>query len=311
MNSIFVDPAVNDESRRQLLYEGQLVVYSPTPSSLAFIQFAQEMAAEAFHPLNPETAQFHLPVEEYAPILAELKPKFIHHPKSKECIQGMLRELGCDLNKTYFDVPRMRTATSENYLTAGIAYAFHPHRDTWYSAPMCQLNWWIPIYAIEPRNAMAFHPKYWHQGVRNGSGEYNYDEWNRTSRQSAAQHIKVDTRKQPHAEEPLELDPQIRVIAPPGGILIFSAAHMHSTVPNDSGRTRFSIDFRTVNVDDVAARRGAPNVDSASTGTTMHDYLRGSDLAHVPEEYYPLYETQPAAVGKPEVGASVSTAVVD
>jgi hypothetical protein len=70
-------------------------------------------------------------------------------------------------------------------------------------------------------------------------------------------------------------------------------------VPNNSGRTRFSIDFRTVNIDDVAARRGAPNVDSACTGTTMGDYLRGTDLAHVPEEYYSLYETQPA-FAKPE-----------
>jgi hypothetical protein len=31
----------------------------------------------------------------------------------------------------------------------------------------------------------------------------------------------------------------------------------------------------------------------------MGDYLRGTDLAHVPEEYYSLYETQPA-FPKPE-----------
>ena len=68
----------------------------------------------------------------------------------------------------------------------------------------------------------------------------------------------------------------------PGGIIIFSAAQMHSTVPNTSGHTRYSIDFRTVNRDDVAERRGAPNVDSACTGTTMRDYLRATDLAHVP-----------------------------
>jgi hypothetical protein len=89
----------------------------------------------------------------------------------------------------------------------------------------------------------------------------------------------------------MELDPQIRVIAPPGGVLLFSAAQMHSSVPNNSGKTRFSIDFRTVNVDDVAAHRGAPNVDSACTGTTMGDYLRGTDLAHVPEELTAMYDT--------------------
>ncbi len=299
MNTIFLDAPIDDNKRRELLYRGQLLVYSPTPSSLKLVNFARKMAEEALQPYEPETAQYHLPVERYAGILAELKPKFIHHPISKECIQGIFRELGVDSHKTFFDVPRMRTSTSDDYLKTGIAYAFHPHRDTWYSAPMCQINWWMPIYPIVPENAMAFHPRYWSQPVRNGSSGYNYAEWNRTSRQNAAQFVKEDTRKQPKPEEPMELDPQIRVIAPPGGILLFSGAQMHSSVPNNSGRTRFSIDFRTVNIDDIAARRGAPNVDSACTGTTMGDYLRGADLAHVPEEYYALYETQPA-FAKPE-----------
>jgi hypothetical protein len=184
----------------------------------------------------------------------------------------------------------MRTATSDNYLTTGIAYAFHPHRDTWYSAPMCQLNWWMPIYAIEPANAMAFHPHYWSAPVRNGSREYNYAEWNRTSRLEAAKHIKSDTRKQPKPEEPMALDPQVRLIPPPGGIIVFSGAQMHSTVPNDSGRTRYSIDFRTVHLDDVLAHRGAINVDAECTGTTMRDYLRGTDLEHIAEDLCLRYE---------------------
>jgi len=65
---------------------------------------------------------------------------------------------------------------------------------------------------------------------------------------------------------------------------------MHSSVPNTSGVTRFSIDFRTVHVDDVIAFRGAPNVDSTCTGTTMNDYLRGTDLAHIPQEIVNEYE---------------------
>jgi hypothetical protein len=306
MNAIFFDAQVDDEKRRELLYRGQLLVYSPTPSSLRLVNFARKMAEEALQPYEPETAQYHLQVERYAAILSELKPRFIHHPTSQACIQGIFRELGVDSNKTYFDVPRMRTSTSDDYLKTGIAYAFHPHRDTWYSAPMCQINWWMPVYPIVPENAMAFHPRYWSKPVRNGSAGYNYAEWNRTSRHNAAQFVKEDTRKQPKPEEPMELDPQVRVIAPPGGILLFSGAQMHSSVPNNSGRTRFSIDFRTVNIEDVAARHGAPNVDSACTGTTMGDYLRGTDLAHVPEEFFSLYETQPAFAKPEEFETAVS-----
>ena len=293
MNSIFLDAKFSDEDRRHYLYNGQIFVYSTCQSATSMIKFAREMIEEAFAPLDPRKAQYNLPVEEYAAILAKLKPAFIHHPKSKQFLQGILSELGCDLNKTYFDVPRMRTSTSDSYLTSGIAYAFHPHRDTWYSAPACQLNWWFPIYDVEPDNVMAFHPRYWSQPVKNGSSGYNYYEWNKENRKNAAQHIKKDTRKQPHAEEPMEIDPQVRIVAQPGGVMIFSGAQMHSTVPNTSGSTRFSIDFRTVHLDDVVAKRGAPNVDSACTGTTMRDYLRGDDFARIPEDIVALYDGKP------------------
>jgi hypothetical protein len=292
MNTIFFDSTMNDEQRRQHLYNGQLFVFSPCPSAIALCEFARELIEEAFAPLDPREAQYSLPVEEYVAILAKLKPYFIHHPKSKQFIQGILSELGCDLSKTYFDVPRMRTATHGGYLTSGIAYAFHPHRDTWYSAPSCQLNWWFPIYDIESENAMAFHPRYWSQPVKNGSSGYNYYEWNKQSRKNAAQHIKTDTRKQPHAEEPLELDPQLRLVSKVGGIIIFSGAQMHSTVPNTSGRTRFSIDFRTVHIDDVVAQRGAPNIDSACTGTTLRDFLRATDFSQIPEDLILPYENE-------------------
>jgi hypothetical protein len=294
MNSIYFDAHIGDDARRERLFNGDLFVYSATPSARALCELGRRMAEEAFSPLDPRTAQDHMPVETFAAVLADLKPKFIHHPDAKTLIPGMLSELGCNPEKVYFDVPRMRTATHGGYLTSGLAYAFHPHRDTWYSAPLCQLNWWLPIYDITPENGVAFHPRYWSQPVRNGSSEYNYYEWNKVNRKTAAQHIKTDTRKQPHPEEPLELEPNLRPICNVGGVVIFSAAQMHSTVPNTSGYTRFSIDFRTVHLDDVAARRGAPNVDSAATGTTLRDYLRASDLSHIPAELVDLYDDDSA-----------------
>lgn len=294
MSSVFLDPPLSDEARRELLYRGALLVFSPRRSVLALRDFARRMIEDAFGGLDPREAQFQLPVEEYVAILAKLKPAFIHHPACKDLLRTILSDFGCDLTKTYFDVPRLRTSTSDGYLTSGIAYAFHPHRDTWYSAPQCQLNWWFPVYEMEPSNGMAFHPRYWSRGVANSSRIYNYDRWNAQSRQEAAKHIYSDTRPQPHAEEEMELEPQIRLVPPPAGLIMFSGAQMHSTVPNTSGKTRFSIDFRLVNIDDVANRRGAPNVDSACTGTTLRDYLRGTDLAQIPDELVALYNTSPA-----------------
>ncbi len=282
--NIYVDSKLSDDDRRRELYQGSLFVHSPCPSALNLCGLAQELIKDAFGPLDPIKVHESLPAEKCAEILAVLKPKFIHHPKVKEYLPKMLAELGCDLEKTYFDVPRMRTAFPGDYLRSGIAYAFHPHRDTWYSAPFCQINWWMPIYEIKADNCMALHPRYWNQPVRNGSSQYNYYKWDLESRQNAAQHVKTDTRVQPHAEEPMELEPQVRPVCKIGGVYLFSAAQMHSTVPNTTGETRYSIDFRTVHLTDVLERTGAPNIDSECTGTTMGDYLRGTDLSHLSQQ---------------------------
>jgi hypothetical protein len=293
MSTVLVESALSDDDRRVRLFAGEIFVYAPKPSTRAFVAFAQELIRAAFGGRDPETAQYEMKVEDYAALLAELKPRFIHHPRCKELIRELLAEHGADLAKTYFDVPRLRTSTSDDYLTSGIAYAFHPHRDTWYSAPFCQLNWWMPIFDLVPENGLAFHPKYFAGPVRNSSSTYNYYEWNATNRGSAAQHIRSDTRVQPKPQEEIELFPQTRIAAPPGGMMIFSAQQLHSSVPNTTGRTRFSLDFRTVHYDDVVGHRGAPNVDSACTGTTMRDYLRASDLSTLPEQLCLQYDEAP------------------
>lgn len=290
MTNVYYDADMSDEERRERLYRGDLFVYSPTPSTAALAQHARTMVEEAFAPQDPRTIHRTLPVERCVEVLARVKPAFIHHPRCKELIPSALRELGCDLERTYFDVPRLRSAMPQDYLTSGIAYAFHPHRDTWYSAPQFQLNWWLPVYDLSPENCLAFHPHYFDAPVKNGSAGYNYYRWNAENRATAAKHVKADTRVQPKAEEPMELDPQIRLIPKPGSVILFCGAQMHSTVPNTAGVCRYSIDFRTVNLDDAANRHGAPNVDSACTGTTMRDYLRATDLSHIPEDIIRMYD---------------------
>ncbi len=294
MNGIYLDSQFDDEARRRAVYAGHLFLFSARPSTIAFIDHAREMIEESFGALDPQVAQESMEVEAYAALLADLKPRFIHSPRSKESIRDFLVDVGCDPERTYFDVPRMRTATSDNYLTSGIAYAFHPHRDSWYSAPLMQQNWWIPIYPVTEENVMAFHLEHWDEAVLNGSRDYNYAEWNRTSRQEAAKHVKSDTRKQPKALEEVKLEPQIRPVPPPGGALLFSSAQLHSTVPNTSGRTRFSIDFRTVHLDDVETEAGAHNIDSECTGTSLGDFLKAADMeTHLPGDLIGRYDTPP------------------
>ncbi len=295
MNTVYLDSAAGDDLRRERLYAGQLFVFSPRESSLALTEHARTMIEKAFGDIDPRKAQYEMPVERYVEICAPLKPAFIHNDRTKELVRGVIEDFGCDLEDIYQDVPRLRMVTSDGYLTSGVGYAHHPHRDTWYAAPMAQLNWWLPIYDIETENSMAFHPKYWDTPVKNGSAEFNYYEWNSVGRASAAKQIKADTRKQPKPEEPMELDPQIRCVVPAGGIVLFSAAQMHSTVPNTAGIARYSIDFRTVSRSDLENGRSAPNIDSEPRGTSLRDFVRCSDRTQLPDEVIAEYDDEAAA----------------
>jgi hypothetical protein len=293
MTVVYFDSPVSDDERRQRLFAGDLFVYSPTPHSRELCAFARQMAEEAFAPHFPPDAQHHLGGQDYVDILAKLKPTFINHPRSKELVAGILADLQVDVTQAYLDVPRLRTMTSE-YLNAGLTLQFESHRDTWFSAPFSQVNYWMPVYDVEETNAMAFHARYFANGVRNTSRTYNYAQWVAYGRAAAASQVDKETRKQPELEQEIEREPDMRVITPPGGILLFSGAQLHTTVPNTSGKTRFSIDFRVVNRKDVETGTGARNVDSDCTGTNLGDFLRATDLSHLPDELVQRYDTVPA-----------------
>ena len=278
------------------IYQGELAILSPSAASLAFVEHARNQIESAFAPRHPQQAHEELDVALTVEILARLKPQFIHHPQTRVHLRRLLIEAGCDPYQSFQDVPRLRVAYPADYLSTGLAYAHHPHRDTWYSAPLCQLNWWMPIYDFEANQGMAFHPRYWGAAIRNSSADFNYYQWNADGRRNAVQHVKSDTRVQPRALEPLETEPDVRLVVPVGGIIVFSAAHLHSTVRNETARARWSIDFRTVNLGDLALGRGPVTSDSASTGTSLRDFRRVADFAPMPDDIVARYDD--ASVGR-------------
>jgi hypothetical protein len=292
VGAVYFDSSMSDDERRRALYEGTLFVFSPRPSTVAICEHMKAMIEQAFAPHDPRTIDQVLPVEECVEILAKLKPAFIHHPETKRLLRAVLDDFGCNPEEVYFDVPRMRSAYPSNYLAAGIAYAFHAHRDTWYSAPFAQLNWWLPAYELLPDNGMAFHPRYFAEPVANNSEIYNYYEWNEQSRASAATHIRTDTREQPKPQQEIDRRPQVKLLPPPGGLILFSGAQLHETVPNTTGLARYSMDFRTVHLGDLRQGDSAPNVDARCTGTTLRDYLRVSDLSPLPEDVVTQYDDE-------------------
>lgn len=296
MSATLIEPVVSDDDRRRGLYAGDLFFYTPRASTQAFCQHAWQLIAEAFDPIDPAKAQFELSVEKFVEIIAPLKTRFTHHPRSKELVTNILEDFGCDIDNTYFDVPKLRIVSSDGYLTSGVGYAYKSHRDIWYACPPSQINWWLPISEITERCALVVHPKYFGTPVKNNSADFDAYRWNAEGRKSAAQYINSDPRPHPHLQEALELDREV-LVGQPGSALLFSAQHLHGTIPNDSGRTRFSIDFRTVHRKDIEAKSGAPLIDNQSTGTTLRDFLCARGYAGFPESTIAQYEVGGARDG--------------
>jgi hypothetical protein len=150
----------------------------------------------------------------------------------------------------------------------------------------------VPISGVDASSCMAFFSAYWGRPVDNSSGAFDAYEWNATGRANAAKYVHGDDRNHPRAwlEDGAA---SVEVVGERGSTLVFSAAQLHGTVPNTSGNTRFSVDFRTVHLDDLHARVGAPNPDSSSTGTTLRDFHRARDFEKLPEDTIALYETGP------------------
>ncbi len=126
--------------------------------------------------------------------------------------------------------------------------------------------------------------------LRIPSNKFDYDEWCRVGRQLATSQIGADTRTHPLPLEEVRTEDELRVICNSAEVILFSAAHLHATVPNTAG-TNFdsAIDFRTINAHDVENAAGAPSIDNSSQGTTLRDFLNAADFGALPEKLIEEY----------------------
>jgi hypothetical protein len=280
--TVFVDPGPSGPCLRQNIYQGDVIILTKLHSVATFLDYTREQLADLFRPYDPERVHEYIDKSEMAKMLGSWKPRFMHASTSRELVGRIVREAGFSAEGTHYDVPKPRTAFPVDHLTTGIAYAFPWHRDTWYGAPAQQINWWLPVYEVRQDNAMRFDLRSFDQAVTNSSAEFDYYQ-NNTARLSTASQITSERQIRPSALNHAPTDDLI-VIPPPGAVMLFSGAQLHASIPNTSGTTRFSVDFRTVDVADLFAGCGAPVVDVNCTGTAIRDFCRVSDGAPFDEE---------------------------
>ncbi len=247
-----------------------------------FAGHARQQLIELFSPYNPENAHEHFEPAEMAKILGAWKPSFIHSDTSKKLVREIIESAGLPAEGTHYDVPKPRTSFPVGHLTTGVAFAFPWHRDVWYSAPAQQINWWLPIFPVRDDNSMAFDLSKFDQAVPNDSASFDYYE-NNVGRLTTAAQVTRERQARPGAREH-QAGQELIVLPAPGQVLLFSGAQLHTSIPNTSGRARYSIDFRTVDVEDLEAGRGAPLVDADCTGTAIRDFRNVADESSFEEE---------------------------
>jgi len=179
-------------------------------------------------------------------------------PRMKELFRAALEHVGVDPARSYWDsiylrvVPPIERGAERQIGRIGF------HRDTWSSNVLQQTNWWTTIRPLAADRTIAFYPDYWSRPIANTSADWDLDEI-RALRRSGERD--EDIAIVPEPSEPVDTSSELRIVIEPGDLLCFSGAHLHASVPNVSERTRVSVELRTVNLDDLARGRGAPDID--------------------------------------------------
>lgn len=261
-----------DAAARERLFGGAILAFSAVPEVGVLAAALRERAEAAFAPHAPPEAQHHLPREELARICEALTQEVEGDAGIAARLDAALVALGADPAMTYRDRLRLRIQVSGGDLDGRRPMTLPPHRDTWGSNVMAQVNWWAPLWPLDPGRTVAFWPDLFDRAVANTSGGWDYEALIVSRRRGETGYPLL-----PRASAPEALGAARPAILPVGDIMAFSGAHLHAGTTNTTGLVRFSIEVRSVDAGDLAAGRGAPNADGSAPRTPLHWFRRLQD----------------------------------
>jgi hypothetical protein len=272
---LLCESTLHEPERRASLLRGEVHLFSATQETRALCSAMRARLAEALPESDPKQAQHLLSSEELFTRIRHLR-LWLAQGALREELRAVLAAFGCQPDTTYFDSLRLRAITSGGHQNPAAAPAYYPHRDVWFANPSCQLNWWLPLFEVRQEQGLGFYPTYWEKPIKNDSSCFDYDEFLSSGGwQAYGDGIKSQqhhsTIKEALTEAPVQL------ASAPDSLLLFAGAHLHASIPHNTSETRFSVEFRSLSLDDLRAGRGAPNLDNASRGSTLRDFLRLSD----------------------------------
>ncbi len=244
-------------------FRGKLIVFRRLDALDALLDHARGIACGAF--ADPVRDEGRLDSELWREKATAARRTFMHSEAVPGLLCALFAELGFDPETTYRDRAILRFQPGRAACRTRRLRDLPPHRDSWGSNLMTQLNWWAPVFPVEPGATMEIWPDYFDRPVPNSSADWDID----ALRAGGGNYPLLPEAARPEEEgEP--------VLIELGEMLCFSGAHLHASRPNRTGRTRISIDLRTVDVTDGP---GAPNVDGRARHTAYDWFHRLSDGA--------------------------------
>ena len=216
---------------------------------------------KAFSPHCPTKAHLFLDNDDFIARLSELNESFKNGYQKELC--NFSKNIGCSLKNIYWDKLILRAVPPASFFKKASIYDYiHPHRDTWGVNIYSQLNWWSPLFDLEENRTFQFFPDYWQKPIKNTTAE-----WSLKKYLSAKKQASTETQPPyPSAPECLTSPEKGNpALIEAGDWLIFSAAHLHGSIKNTSNKTRFNVEFRTVDKNHLWQKIEAPNVDNAAT----------------------------------------------
>lgn len=246
------------------IYGGDIIEIEGLAAFERLIAYARALVEEALHPWDPQRLHEHMDETQQRERLGTIQRAFASAVETRRLWTAVIEALGLDPARIACDRLHLRfqphrdpdRACGRHPATATVAF----HRDTWGSNLYAQTNWWAPIHPVTAGRTMALYPDLWATPLPNTSAHFDMAAVLERSRARGRTAVGAD-ESIPHLISPIDTGTARPVLAPPGTLIAFSGAHAHAGVGNHTGLTRISFETRTVWVDDLLARRGAPNID--------------------------------------------------
>ena len=261
---------------RHAVYSGDIFLAAATEASRALVATARADLAAALDcaPAEVRDVPQRIANDELFARIGAFRKELYLAPRYHAAIRDVIGAYGFDPGRVAFDPLRLRVVRHRGHDNPLAAPVYHPHRDTWYAHPRALIAWWIPLDDLAAHETFVFYPDKFAAPVDNDSEVFDYDDWVRDGWELKIGWQKLGAEaRYPRAAPHVDGGRAVGFACGAGENLVFSGAHFHATLPQATGRTRFSLDFRIVVLDDHVAGLGAPDVDNRSRGSALRDYV--------------------------------------